>query len=110
MFGYATDETEECMPLTLLLAHKLNYRMKELSRNGACPWIQPDSKSQVSFFTRKILHTSSFLCFSFNIMDETIPSPLFGFSSVGHRGVSRQHGSHGAPTCPHCGDLSTAQS
>jgi len=50
MFGYATDETEECMPLTLLLAHKLNYRMKELSRNGECPWILPDSKSQVSLF------------------------------------------------------------
>uniref|UniRef100_A0A1A8UBX6 S-adenosylmethionine synthase n=1 Tax=Nothobranchius furzeri TaxID=105023 RepID=A0A1A8UBX6_NOTFU len=48
MFGYATDETEECMPLTLLLAHKLNYRMKELSRNGTCPWILPDSKSQVT--------------------------------------------------------------
>lgn len=47
MFGYATDETEECMPLTILLAHKLNYRMKELSRNGECPWILPDSKSQV---------------------------------------------------------------
>lgn len=48
MFGYATDETEECMPLTILLAHKLNYRLKELSRNGECPWIKPDSKSQVS--------------------------------------------------------------
>uniref|UniRef100_A0A3Q3IKK7 S-adenosylmethionine synthase n=1 Tax=Monopterus albus TaxID=43700 RepID=A0A3Q3IKK7_MONAL len=48
MFGYATDETEECMPLTILLAHKLNYRMKELSLNGECPWIRPDSKSQVT--------------------------------------------------------------
>lgn len=48
MFGYATDETEECMPLTILLAHKLNYRMKELSSSGECPWILPDSKSQVS--------------------------------------------------------------
>ncbi|XP_044030669.1 methionine adenosyltransferase II, alpha-like isoform X3 [Siniperca chuatsi] len=48
MFGYATDETEECMPLTILLAHKLIYRMKELSRNGECPWILPDSKSQVT--------------------------------------------------------------
>lgn len=47
MFGYAMDETEECMPLTILLAHKLNYRMRELSRNGECPWILPDSKSQV---------------------------------------------------------------
>uniref|UniRef100_A0A674MA86 S-adenosylmethionine synthase n=1 Tax=Takifugu rubripes TaxID=31033 RepID=A0A674MA86_TAKRU len=48
MFGYATDETEECMPLTILLAHKLNYRMKELSRTRECPWILPDSKSQVT--------------------------------------------------------------
>ncbi|XP_072515511.1 methionine adenosyltransferase II, alpha-like isoform X1 [Salminus brasiliensis] len=48
MFGYATDETEECMPLTILLAHKLNYKMKELSRNGQCPWILPDCKSQVT--------------------------------------------------------------
>lgn len=53
MFGYATDETEECMPLTILLAHKLNYRMKELSCNGECPWILPDSKSQVSHLSRK---------------------------------------------------------
>ncbi|CAG05287.1 unnamed protein product [Tetraodon nigroviridis] len=44
----AGDQTEECMPLTILLAHKLNYRMKELSRSGECPWILPDSKSQVT--------------------------------------------------------------
>ncbi|XP_067114273.1 methionine adenosyltransferase II, alpha-like [Osmerus mordax] len=48
MFGYATDETEECMPLTILLAHKLNVRIKELSLNGECPWIRPDSKTQVT--------------------------------------------------------------
>lgn len=48
MFGYATDETEECMPLTVLLAHKLNARIKELSKTGACPWILPDSKTQVT--------------------------------------------------------------
>ncbi|KAA8581270.1 hypothetical protein FQN60_002851 [Etheostoma spectabile] len=34
MFGYATDETEECMPLTVVLAHKLNAKMAELRRNG----------------------------------------------------------------------------
>uniref|UniRef100_A0A8C9SN36 S-adenosylmethionine synthase n=2 Tax=Scleropages formosus TaxID=113540 RepID=A0A8C9SN36_SCLFO len=48
MFGYATDETEECMPLTILLAHKLNAKMKMLSCNGMCPWIRPDSKTQVT--------------------------------------------------------------
>ncbi|XP_066567601.1 methionine adenosyltransferase II, alpha-like [Amia ocellicauda] len=48
MFGYATDETPECMPLTILLAHKLNAKMKELSQTAACPWIRPDSKTQVT--------------------------------------------------------------
>ena len=47
MFGYATDETEECMPLTVVLAHKLNAKMAELRRNGSIPWLRPDSKTQV---------------------------------------------------------------
>lgn len=47
MFGYATDETEECMPLTIILAHKLNAKMAELRRNGTLPWLRPDSKTQV---------------------------------------------------------------
>uniref|UniRef100_A0A8C2HXK9 S-adenosylmethionine synthase n=1 Tax=Cyprinus carpio TaxID=7962 RepID=A0A8C2HXK9_CYPCA len=48
MFGYATDETEECMPLTIVLAHKLNAKMAELRRNGTLPWLRPDSKTQVT--------------------------------------------------------------
>lgn len=47
MFGYATDETEECMPLTIILAHKLNARLAELRRSGELPWLRPDSKTQV---------------------------------------------------------------
>ncbi len=47
MFGYATDETEECMPLTVVLAHKLNAKIAELRRNGGLPWARPDSKTQV---------------------------------------------------------------
>lgn len=50
MFGYATDETEECMPLTIILAHKLNARMADLRRSGVLPWLRPDSKTQVSLF------------------------------------------------------------
>ncbi|KTF83236.1 hypothetical protein cypCar_00008196 [Cyprinus carpio] len=46
MFGYATDETEECMPLTIVLAHKLNAKMAELRRDGTIPWLRPDSKTQ----------------------------------------------------------------
>ncbi|XP_023557052.1 S-adenosylmethionine synthase isoform X2 [Octodon degus] len=54
MFGYATDETEECMPLTIVLAHKLNARMAELRRTGALPWLRPDSKTQVTVqYTQK---------------------------------------------------------
>ena len=47
MFGYATDETEEKMPLTITLAHKLNKRMADARRSGELAWIRPDSKSQV---------------------------------------------------------------
>ena len=47
MFGYATDETDECMPLTVVLAHKLNAKIAELRRNGGMAWARPDSKTQV---------------------------------------------------------------
>uniref|UniRef100_A0A0A9VPX0 S-adenosylmethionine synthase n=1 Tax=Lygus hesperus TaxID=30085 RepID=A0A0A9VPX0_LYGHE len=48
MFGYATNETEECMPLTVVLAHKLNERLSELRRNGEFWWARPDTKTQVT--------------------------------------------------------------
>lgn len=48
MFGYATDETEEYMPLTIVLAHKLNAKLAELRRSGDFSWLRPDSKTQVT--------------------------------------------------------------
>jgi len=49
MFGYATDETEECMPLTCCLAHGLNQKLSELRNNSSAHnWIRPDSKTQVT--------------------------------------------------------------
>jgi len=48
MFGYATDETEECMPMTIKLAHDLNRKMAELRRSGVLAWARPDSKTQVT--------------------------------------------------------------
>merc|ERR1711935_775767 len=48
MFGYATDETEELMPLTLMLSHKLNSKMTELRKNGTLGWLRADSKTQVT--------------------------------------------------------------
>lgn len=48
MFGYATDETAECMPLTCQLAHALNRRLAECRRDGELPWARPDTKTQVT--------------------------------------------------------------
>ncbi|KAF0302286.1 S-adenosylmethionine synthase [Amphibalanus amphitrite] len=48
MFGYATDETEECMPLTVVLAHALNRRISDLRKQGSLWWARPDSKTQVT--------------------------------------------------------------
>ncbi|OXA60196.1 S-adenosylmethionine synthase [Folsomia candida] len=48
MFGYATDETAECMPLTVVLAHQLNAKLSELRRNGVFWWGRPDTKTQVT--------------------------------------------------------------
>lgn len=50
MFGYATDETEECMPLTVVLAHRLNQKIAELRRSEELWWARPDSKTQVNIF------------------------------------------------------------
>ncbi|KAL6869869.1 methionine adenosyltransferase sam2 [Amphichorda felina] len=48
MFGYATDETPELFPLTLILAHKLNAAMSAARRDGSLPWLRPDTKTQVT--------------------------------------------------------------
>jgi S-adenosylmethionine synthetase len=48
MFGYATDETEECMPLTVVLAHALNKKLSDMRRDGSLWWARPDTKTQVT--------------------------------------------------------------
>ena len=48
MFGYATDETPEYLPLTVLFSHALNRAMSDARRDGTLPWLRPDTKTQVT--------------------------------------------------------------
>merc|ERR1719439_401716 len=48
MFGYASDETADCMPLTILLATRLGKKLTDVRKNGLLWWLRPDGKTQVT--------------------------------------------------------------
>ena len=48
MFGYASDETESCMPLTHLMATKLGKTLTDVRKDGSLWWLRPDGKTQVT--------------------------------------------------------------
>ena len=59
MFGYATDETPELLPMTILLAHNLNKEMAKRRRDGSMAWLRPDSSTFPSYEKHLIVRNTS---------------------------------------------------
>merc|ERR1711985_177772 len=53
MFGYASDETEDCMPLTILIATRLGKQLTDVRKDGRLWWLRPDGKTQVTIEYKK---------------------------------------------------------
>ncbi|ADE19679.1 methionine adenosyltransferase [Mycoplasma crocodyli] len=101
MFGYATDETKELMPLAIMIAHKLVERAEKLRKNGSFKWAGSDMKSQVTLdytdpkhtkvdtILMSIQHSENFEKDVFNrFVKEQIIKPViyqYGFDTVENR-------------------------
>lgn len=55
MYGYATDETKEMLPLGVVLSHALARKLETVRRDGTLPWVKPDGKTQVTIDHGKVI-------------------------------------------------------
>jgi S-adenosylmethionine synthetase len=64
MFGYACNETEEMMPMPIVLAHRITEKLTELRQDGALPFLRPDGKAQVTirYEDGKPIHIDTIVC------------------------------------------------
>lgn len=118
MFGYASDETAELMPLPIHLAHKLARQLADDRRAGVVNWLRPDSKTQVSvvyegnepkFVSDVVVSTQHFEGISQNeirsyVIDKLGPPALGSWFSTETRFLVNPTGSfsHGGPSAD-CG-------
>lgn len=76
MFGYATDETAELMPLPIVLAHKLARKLADLRHQGVYKWLRPDGKTQVTveYNDNKPVHIQSVVVSTQHSEDVDLPT------------------------------------
>jgi len=76
MYGYATDETEEMLPLGVVLSHALARRLEKLRRDTTLPWLRPDGKTQVTIDNGKVITALTSTQHAKNVSQEEIRKQL----------------------------------
>jgi S-adenosylmethionine synthetase len=76
MYGYATDETEEMLPLGVVLSHKLARNLERLRREHTLPWLGPDGKTQVTIDNGTVLTALTSTQHAENVSQEDIRAAL----------------------------------
>lgn len=76
MYGYATNETKEMLPLGVVLSHALARKLESLRRDGTLPWARPDGKTQVTISNGKVITALTSTQHIENISQEQIRADL----------------------------------